>query len=171
MNKGVEVSPFIDTNLSIKAKEELYSIPFSYERIANKLGEKPIKNFGFLESEEGYNQRLKKWLKEDDHVLFYGWICKDMLHYQEIRNIENTIVITFEFNEYVVKYGKKEYVFPVHPDTIDDFINDMKRIGVKLHWNEKIVDIYGIENISSHKKVVDYHQILKDLKSNNGPSS
>lgn len=157
----IEASPFIDTKLSVKAKEELYALPFEFERIGNKEGKKPINNLGFLESDEAFYERLKKWEVEEQKVLFEGWSCKDMRFYQELHNEEKKIFITFELNEYQVRYASKEFIIQIIPDTIDEFITDLKRIGIALQWKEKLADVYGIENITSKKKIIDYYGIVR----------
>ncbi len=157
----VEASPYIDTVGSSKAKSELYNIPFEFNRIGNALGEKPIKHFGFWESDNAFADRLDKWKNAEKNVLFEGWICKDMLHFQELR-IKN-ISITIEPTTYEVNYSGRKFLFPQLPDTIDDFINDFKRIGIKLFWKQEIADIYGIEHVTSNKKIIDYYSLLKEL--------
>lgn len=168
MSVRIEASPFIDTKGSIEAKNGLYNISFDFSRIANKYGEIPVKRGGFWESDQAYEKRLSKWNEEERTVLFEGWVCKDMHHYQEIYDKEKNIVITFEINEYEVNYSGRKFLFKVLPDTVDDFINDLKRIGIKLFWKPEIADIYGIENITSNKKIIDYYALLKEL---NGSST
>lgn len=162
----VEASPYIETKGSDKAKSELYNIPFEFNKIANALGEKPIKLFGFWESDNAFMDRLDAWQAAEKVVLFDGWTCKNMFHYQELRSKNTTI--TIEAMDYEVNHYGKKYLFPVLPDTIDDFINDLKRIGVILFWKPENADIYGIDNITSNKKIIDYYGLLKDL---NGASS
>jgi len=159
----IEASPFIDTKGSIEAKNGLYNLSFDFSRIANKFGEIPVKMGGFWESDQAFDKRLSKWNAEEQIVLFEGWVCKDMHHYQEIYDKEKNIVITFEINEYEVNYSGRKFLFQVLPDTIDDFINDLKRIGIKLFWKQEIADIYGIDNITSNKKIIDYYALIKKL--------
>lgn len=157
----IEASPFINTKLLIKVKEELYTLPFEYERIGNKEGKKPINNLGFLESDEAFYVRLKKWEVEEQKLIFEGWSCKDMQFFQELYNEEKKIFITFEVNEYQVRYAGKEFIIQSIPDTIDEFITDLKRLGIALYWKEELVDIYGIENIASNNKTIDYYGMVK----------
>jgi hypothetical protein len=162
MRNNIEVAPYIDTNCSERTKNELYKIPFDYKLIANPDGVMPIKSLGFLESNEGFEKRLSEWLIKEEKVIFEGWICKNMFQFQEIRY--NNIIITLEQNNYEVSYYNKVYNFPFLPETIDDFINDLKRIGITLFWKEKIVDIYGIENLKSSKKIIDFLSIFNRIK-------
>lgn len=160
-NIVLEASPYIDTKGSDKAKNELYTIPFDYKKIANPLGEKPVKRYGFLESDSAFADRLDEWEKAEANVLFDGWTCKDLFHFQEIRF--KNVIITLEINSYEVNYGGRKFTFQLLPDTIDDFINDLKRIGIILFWKPEIADIYGIENVTSNKKIIDYYGLLKEL--------
>ena len=66
-----------------------------------------------------------------------------MNHYQEIKSLDNKIYLIFEFNNYVVLKNKKEYNF-VNPNTVDDFINDMKRLNINLLWNKNVFSKFGI---------------------------
>lgn len=157
----LEASPYIDTIGSIKAKNELYNIGFDYKKIANPFGERPVKMDGFWESDEGFSKRLKEWEDAEQQVLFNGWVCKNLYHFQEIRT--KNVIITIETNIYEVNYGGRKFSFEVLPDTIDEFITDLKRIGIKLFWKKEIVDIYGSDNITSDKKIVDYYGIIKQL--------
>jgi hypothetical protein len=163
----LEASPYLETNGSDKAKKELYNQPFHFNRIANKTGIQPEKLGGFWESDDAFVERLAGWKLEEINVLFDGWVCKDMFHYQEIVYKNKNIIITFEPTVYEVNYLGKKFLFPVLPDTIDDFINDLKRIGIKLFWKSKIADIYGITNVTSNKKIIDYYGLMK----NNGSGS
>lgn len=165
---SIEASPFIDTKGSKEAKDGLYNLSFDFSRIANKHGDQPQKMGGFWESDEAFNKRLSTWNVEERTVLFQDWQCKDMHHYQEIYFKPKNIIITFESNVYEVNYSGRKFLYPTLPDTIDDFINDLKRIGIKLFWKEEIADIYGIENITSNKKIIDYYAIIKDI---NGSST
>lgn len=168
MNILVEASPYLDTKGSDKAKNELYNLPFDFGRVANKTGERPEKMGGFWESNEGFLEREASWKLEELRVLFYGWSCKDMHHYQEIIHKGKNIIITFEPSVYEVNYAGKKFLFPALPETMDEFITDLKRIGIKLFWKPEIVDIYGIDNVSSNKKIIDYYALIKEL---NGSST
>lgn len=169
----IEAAPFIGTNLSIKAKEELYALPFEFDRVANRHGKRPENNLGFLESDEAYHKRLKEWMDEEKKVLFDGWVCKNMQFYQEIYNEEKKIFITFETNEYAVRYLRKEFLFPSLPETIDEFITDLKRIGIALFWKQELVKHYSVEALTPeiNKKVIDYYGIIKKAQEKHNGSS
>jgi hypothetical protein len=161
----IEASPFIDVKHSDeKVKKELYNQPFQVSKIANKHGAVvPQKLFGFWESDSVFQTRLEKWEQEEKNVLFDGWACKDMYHYQEIYNKRNNTIITFETNEYEVNHSGRKFLFPLLPDTIDDFINDLKRIGITLFWKQEIADIYGVDKVTSNEKIIDYYSMVKEL--------
>jgi len=168
MDVIIEASPCIDVKHTSKAKEELYQLPFEVSRISNKLGGVPEKRFGFWESDQAFEKRMIQWEAAEKVVLFTGWSCKDLIQYQEIRNKTTNTVITFEASEYEVNHQGRKFLFPVLPETIDDFITDLKRIGVALFWKQEIADIYGIDNVTSNQKIIDYYSLIKNF---NGSSS
>lgn len=160
----IEASPFIDVKATSEAAKELYNSPFEIRKLANLLGyEKPKKLYGFWESDNAYLDRLNKWETAENDVLFEGLSCKDMFHYQEVTIISTSTIITFETNLYEINHLGKKFLFPVLPDTIDDFINDLKRIGIVLFWKQKIADFYGIDSVTSNKKIIDYYTLVKNL--------
>lgn len=161
-----EASPFINTTNNIYIKEELYNKFFDVSKLGNIKGCKPIKGFGFLESDNSYIDRLDTWLLHEKDVFFDGWTCKNLNHWQVLTNNENDITITIEPNNYTVNISHREFNFPSLPDTIDDFINDLKRIGVKLFWHNNIVEKFGYEEITSNKKIVEYYSIINKIKNN-----
>lgn len=161
----IEASPYIDVvKPNEKAKNELFALPFETTRIANKIAnERPVKLFGFWESDDAYLERLNKWDIEENYRLFDGWTCKDMYYFQEIYNKTTNTIITFEPTEYEINHQGRKFLIPLLPETIDDFITDLKRIGITLFWKQEIADIYGIDNITSNKKIIDYYKFVKNL--------
>lgn len=158
----IEASPFLLVKIPSKeVRENLYSKSFSFNQVANRLGSRPEKLFGFWESDNKFQQRLEEWENAEKDVLFEGWECKDMHQYQELVNRKSNIILTLEMKEYEINYNNRKFMFPVHPETIDDFITDLKRIGITLFWKQRIADIYGIEAITSNKKVIDYYGYIK----------
>lgn len=161
MQNNVEAAPFIHTIGDAVVKNELYTKYFSVEHIGNIKGQMPICGVDFHETEASYAKRLRDWRFSDREVFFEGWIIKDMKHWQHAVSGDNETSILFEFKSYEIVNRGKIYRFPVLPETIDDFINDCKRIGLKLFWKQEIIDKFGVEKISSTKKVVDYDKILR----------
>ena len=49
------------------------------------------------------------------------------------RNIDNSLNIKYHLDDYIISFKEKEYRFPL-PKTINDFINDMNRVGYQLYW-------------------------------------
>jgi len=159
----IEAAPYIFTMGDEKVKDELYLKYFDVKLIGNLKGSMPLFGVDYDESEDGYNKRLREWRFADREVLFEGWMVKDMKHSKVLYNHDKTISILFEFKDYTITIEGKEYFFPVLPETIDDFINDCKRIGLKLFWKREIIDKFGVEKITSDNKVVEYHKFLKKL--------
>jgi hypothetical protein len=72
-------------------------------------------------------------------TLFDGWRGKDMLGWHKFTNDEK-IVLEFYPTYYTVRKEVKNsgtYMISI-PVTIDDFISDMKRMGVQLYWTNWI---------------------------------
>jgi hypothetical protein len=163
MKNNVEVSPYIFTICDQKIKTELYNRFFDVKHIGNSDGSSmPVNGQDYHETNEGYINRLKKWKLKDREILFDGWIVKDLIHWQTLENPQSNASIDVEFNTYKIRLYDKEYKFPILPDTIDDFINDCKRIGLKLFWKQEIIDKFGIDKITSPHKVIEYHRIIRE---------
>lgn len=159
-----EAAPYTYTKGDNVVKNELYARYFDVGNLANLKGERPVKGYGFLESDSGYANRLSIWEDRDKDVLFEGWVCKDMSQWQIFTNLDDSSVsVQFNLDDYTITVNEKEYLFPVLPETIDDLINDFKRVGVKLYWKENVVQQFGLYNVTSDRKVVEYHKIMKDL--------
>jgi hypothetical protein len=159
-----EVAPYILTKGSENAKNNIYLQTFDISLIANIRGEKPIYQFGFLESQESYMKRLNAWDEFEKKLIFDGWSCQDMGLFQILtREYDETKIEITPFSGYSVttETGKK-IDFYLLPDTIDDFITDMRRIGIKLFWKDRVVNEYGDE-VTSDKKVVEYYRIIKNM--------
>lgn len=160
MRNEVEASPFINTICDEIAKNELYTKFFDPKHLGNMTGKMPLMGVDFHETEAAYAKRLRLWKQAENEVLFDGWNVKDMKHWQIAVSRDGNTTIQIDFNTYTITTSEKEYKFPTIPENIDDFINDCKRIGVKLFWKQEIIDKFGEKRISSTKKVVEIHKIL-----------
>ena len=159
----IEASPFLQVSEPTEmVKKNLYNLPFSYNKIANKIGNRPEKLYGFWESDNRYAERLENWEKTEEEVLFEGWECKDMYQYQELIHRKGNVIITLEMQGYEVNTNGRKFFFPTHPETIDEFITDLKRIGITLFWKQRIADIYGIKSITANQKIIDYYGYIKE---------
>jgi len=74
-------------------------------------------------------------------ALFEGWRGKNMMNWYKFTD-ENDNILEFYTDYYIIKKatGKIKlvtYQLPL-PRTINDFINDMDRIGIDLFWSEFI---------------------------------
>jgi len=162
----IEAAPYIYVDGNEQVKKELYSNYFDVSHLGNIKGERPIMGIGFWETTHGYASRLKEWEEHEKNVYFEGWTCKDMRLWQVFTN-KDGVGVVFEINSYYITIGDKEYHFPVLPETIDDLINDFKRVGVKLFWKESIVNKFGYENLNSDKRTVEYHKIMNGIRKEN----
>lgn len=161
MKTNIEVPPFIYSTGDNELKQALYSKSFDVKHIGNIKGLLPIIGVDFNETEQSYGKRLKLWKLAENDVLFEGWKIKDMKHWHFITSADKKITFIFEFSNYTTVINDREYKFPSLPDTIDDFINDCRRIGIKLFWKQEIIDKFGVDKLSSQKKMIDYSQILR----------
>lgn len=162
----IEAAPYIYLEGDENVKNQLYTNFFDVSHFGNIKGDKPIKGYGFWESDDAYAKRLKEWENYEKDVYFEGWTCKDMRLWQVFTNNDGVTVV-FEINSYNVTINNKEYHFPILPETIDDLINDFKRVGVKLYWKESIINKFGHKNLVSDKRVVEYHKIMNGVRKEN----
>lgn len=77
--------------------------------------------------------------EEGINVIFDGWHGKNMESWYKLYNEEN-IVLEFYAGYYIAKFPKKESIKLPLPRTINDYINDMDRLGVQLYWNQWMDD-------------------------------
>jgi len=161
MGQRIEAPPYLNTDGDINVRNNIYLQFFKTEHLGNIKGDMPIMGVDFNETEAAYAKRLRAWRMAENEVIFDGWKIKDMKHWQLATSLSGEETIMFEFNAYTVTLGKKEYKFPTHPDTVDDFINDCKRIGLKLFWKQDIIDKFGAKSISSERRVIEFHKILR----------
>jgi hypothetical protein len=158
-----EASPSIYTNGNDPKAKTLYQQYFGVSKLGNLKGSKPVKGAGFWESDEAFNERLKDWEDHEKNVLFEGWICKDMKHFQVLHHEKDEVILNFEFDKYSITVDGKKFEFPVLPERIDDLITDFRRIGVKLFWKESVVEQYGYKAITSDTKVMEHYKIIRNM--------
>ncbi len=159
-----EVAPYILSRGDDSARKKLYLLPFDVTLIANVKGDRPIFKEGFLETQETYMKRLKIWEEHEEKLIFEGWSCKDLGMFQVLtREYDATKIEITPFSGYSVttETGKKIEYYTL-PDTVDDFITDLRRLGIKLFWKDRIMDMYG-GMITCDKEVVEYYKIIKDI--------
>lgn len=160
MTTSIEAAPFAHTTGDQSIKEKLYLKHFDVKFLGNIKGSLPVMGVDFNETEVAYAKRLREWKLAENEVIFSGWKLKDMKHYQVATNADG-ISIHVDFNAYSITVGRREYKFPILPETIDDFINDCKRIGIKLFWKQEIIDNFGMERITSERKVIEFYKIVR----------
>lgn len=160
MIERVEASPYNRTVGDETVKNELYLKYFDVKHLGNIKGSMPLLGVDFNETESAYAKRLRVWKQADYDVLFSDWKIKDLKHFQVATNNDGD-TLHIEPSSYSITTAGKEFHFPVLPETIDDFINDCKRIGLKLFWKQEIIDKFGADRISSETKVIEYHKILR----------
>ena len=160
MNQQIEVPPFIETSGDVILKKEIFGVYFDVNRVGNIKGSMPLMGVDFNETEIAYAKRLRIWRQNDHEVLFSGRTVKDMNQFQIAKN-GNGDTIQFDFDSYTITTRGQEYVFPKHPTTVDEFITDCRRIGLKLFWKQEIIDKFGADQLSSKKSTSSYHNVLR----------
>ncbi len=75
--------------------------------------------------------------KSSATTLFDNWRGKDMVNWFRFTN-ENSVVLEFYEGTYTIKKKTGETHQLRTPETINDFINDMIRFDVVIHWNSWI---------------------------------
>ncbi|MFW5847813.1 MAG: hypothetical protein ACOCVF_02755 [bacterium] len=135
---------------------------FNPEQIGNLKGLKPIKFSNFLESNEQYNEKFDEWENFDSKVLFVGWIGKDMNKWYKFTNNKYNIEL---FNSYYVIHNREniicdKYVLP-YPETLNDFISDCWRCGIKLQWRKDVLEKFSSYSVYLPKvEIIDYHKMI-----------
>ncbi len=159
-----EAAPYMYTDGNENIKKELYLQSFDVFKFGNLKGERPIKHFGFFESDNAYLERLEKWENLEKNVLFTEWTCNDLNYIQIFTRKKDNTSITFNHTDYTIMTGGQEFKFPILPQTIDDLINDFKRVGIKLFWNDAVVEKFGYHEITASRKIIEYYEIIKEVK-------
>lgn len=110
----IKVVPFVLTTGSEKFKNFL-STPFTLDMLYPIYGDKSCE------------------------TLFYDWRGKNMINWYKFTN-DDKIILEFYPKYYMVKKDVQNsitYTLSI-PKTIDEFINDMYRLGIDLYWTNWI---------------------------------
>lgn len=95
----------------------------------------------------------------DKKTLFEGWRGKNMVNWHKFTN-DNGHVIEFYPDHYIVKKAVGSIKFIVYqlplPKTIDDFINDLDRFEIELHWGEWIDEIAEPKDYMNKNEIEGY---------------
>lgn len=97
---------------------------------------------------------------DEQQVLFDGWRSKNMTTWFKYVNDDDFILEVYA-ETYTINIKTKKFVLP-HPNTINDFINDMHRFGIQLYWNKWIVDNFNPKDYLQEDEIRNYYVTLLD---------
>lgn len=140
---------------------------------------KQMKVIRFIETVEG-NDKYKEFLLKDFNVdmlfpindktsipIFEGWRGKNMEVWCKLTNDDGVILEVFPVTYTVIFKSGLKYVLPL-PKTINDFINDMIRLGVNLFWSEWMYDNFEPKEFLHPDDIVQYYtKLLKKMDKSN----
>jgi hypothetical protein len=132
-----------------------------------------------LGSEE-YMKFINKPFKIDNLSLYFkGWKSKEMVNWKKYTND----IITLEFfpTYYNIKLDDTTIKLPL-PKTLNDFINDMNRLGVNLYWSQWVEEHLEPKHFLAKTEIKNYyekllhdinkdHELLNTMEIGNGESS
>jgi len=123
------------------------AVPYIYTMGCEKYKE-------FISQPFDYNQ-LGTLDNINCQVLFDGWTGKNMGNWVKYFNDDKVVLEFYAGVCYSIKRATTTWQLPI-PKTIDEFINDMNRIGVEINWNKFIdekfepKDYFHTEEISKY---------------------
>ena len=92
-----------------------------------------------------------------DEGLFDDWKFKNLGNW--CRYNKDNDIIEFYVDHYVVKTNNVDYKLPI-PQTIDQFLNDMNRLNIKIIWLNKILTLFEPKIILSKNNIESYYRYL-----------
>ncbi len=96
-------------------------------------------------------------VEDSTTILFDGWKYKNMLSWYKFTNDDGHI-LEFYADYYIVKKknnNDKSYTLSL-PPTINDFINDMNRLDIRLYWSDWIDINFEPKEYLHKNKIYDY---------------
>jgi hypothetical protein len=90
-----------------------------------------------------------------NEILFTGWKGKEMVGWWKFVNEEMNI-LEFYAETYRILIKTKSYTFPT-PKTLNDFINDMDRVGITLNWGEWVEKTFEPKDYLDKDEIYAYH--------------
>ncbi|MFA5366381.1 MAG: hypothetical protein WC333_00460 [Dehalococcoidia bacterium] len=90
-----------------------------------------------------------------NEILFMGWKGKEMIGWWKFTD-ENKNILELYPESYKVFVKTKTYTFPI-PKTLNDFINDMDRVGIALYWSEWVEKTFEPKDYLDKNEIYTYH--------------
>jgi hypothetical protein len=69
---------------------------------------------------------------------------------------DNNVVLEFYANNYTIKSAKQDIQKLPVPRTVNDFINDMDRLGIQLEWGKFVDDNFEPKDYLSPEEICKY---------------
>lgn len=112
-----------------------------------------------LGTNEYRNLILQTFSFDDITKYFFGWKKKEMVNW--VRYVQNKYVIdVFTKNYEIINNIKNEKYKLPYPKTINDFINDMDRLGIILMWDNLVIEKYEPKDYLPVDKIPEYYKNL-----------
>lgn len=77
----------------------------------------------------------------------------------KLLDVDDNIDLNFNEGDYIITYESKDFKFPL-PKTINDFINDMDRIGYQLYWNNWVYENLEPKDYLNKNNIYDHYKGL-----------
>jgi hypothetical protein len=91
-----------------------------------------------------------------DKELFDGWIyTEEEIYFNKI----GRITLNFHSTFYLVQLNDANYKLPI-PKTIDDFVNDMMRVGVEIYWSDLVDEKFEPKDYLQKDEIRKYFETL-----------
>jgi len=91
---------------------------------------------------------------------FEGWKAKNMGTWIRYTNEDKDTLEIFA-ETYNMCHKSKVFTLP-HPKTLNDFINDMDRVGIQLYWGDWIDGTYDPKDYLHKDEIRNYYFTLLD---------
>jgi hypothetical protein len=92
----------------------------------------------------------------DSQVLFDGWEFTDEETYF---NKIGRITLNFHSTFYLAHRNDANYKLPI-PKTVDDFVNDMMRVGIEIYWSDLFDENFEPKDYLHKDEIRNYFETL-----------
>jgi len=77
----------------------------------------------------------------------------------KLLDVDNNIDLKFNERDYIITFKNKDFKFPL-PKTINDFINDMDRVGYQLYWNKWVYENLDPKDYLNKNDIYNHYKSL-----------
>jgi hypothetical protein len=97
-----------------------------------------------------------------NEILFTGWKGKEMIGWWKFTNDDKNVLELYP-ESYKILIKTKTYTLPI-PKTLNDFVNDMERVGIPLYWSEWVERNFEPKDYLDKNDIYKYHaNLLKSM--------